>query len=62
MYSPDSRPFLNGANATYSCNDGHMLSGIGVRTCEGDGSSPRGAWSGNAPICTGMYIFMQKFV
>ncbi len=52
-YSPDSRPFLNGSTASYSCTDGHMLSGVEVRTCEGDGFSTRGVWSGNAPICIG---------
>ena len=39
-----------GSVAVYSCNDGYVLSGSALRTCEGDGS-----WSGQAPVCnTGM--------
>ena len=40
--------------ATYSCDVGFGLSGgEAVRTCEGDGNSLEGMWSGDAPTCKG---------
>ena len=43
-----------GVKATYICNSGFGLSGeVLVRTCEGDGSSPDGNWTGMAPLCSG---------
>ena len=45
-------PFEFGTTATYSCDNGYMLTGGDtVRTCAGDGSSDIGAWSGAAPTC-----------
>ena len=35
-----------GSEATYQCVDGFSLSGVGTRTCQGDGS-----WSGSQPTC-----------
>ena len=47
--------YTNGTVATYSCGEGFGLSGGDVtRTCEGDGSSPNGAWSGVTPSCEGI--------
>ncbi|XP_064384964.1 uncharacterized protein LOC135333878 isoform X2 [Halichondria panicea] len=55
-YSPDTTSsFGIGTTATYSCADGHVLSGSDTRMCEGDGSSTRGVWSGNAPICSDVF-------
>jgi sulfatase modifying factor 1 len=35
-----------GAVASYSCGEGHLLSGMDARTCESSGQ-----WSGSAPTC-----------
>ena len=37
--------------ATYSCNTGYSLVGDSTRTCQSSGF-----WSGNAPICQGVYL------
>ena len=51
----NSQPYTNGTVATYSCDEGFGLSGGDVtRTCEGDGSSPNGDWSGVTPSCEGI--------
>ena len=56
-YSPDATsPFDIETVATYSCIDGFFLSGSDTRTCEGDGASFSGMWSGTAPICSGKKI------
>ena len=46
-------PYEFGTTATYICNTGYGLSGDVTRTCEGDGSSPTGMWSGALPTCEG---------
>ncbi len=59
-YSPDTTsPFDLGTVATYSCDNGLFLSGSESRTCEGDGSSITGMWSGTAPICSGVCIYIN---
>lgn len=41
-----------GVTATYVCEDGFRLTlGGSVRTCEGDGSSNAGNWTGNVLSC-----------
>ena len=51
-------PFLPGTNATYSCDLGYGLEGGDeVRTCEMNGFSPDGVWSGMAPTCVGEFSF-----
>ena len=43
--------------AIYSCDVGFGLSGgEDVRTCEGDGNSLDGMWSGDAPTCEGDFL------
>ena len=37
-----------GDTATYSCNQGFVLFGKGIRTCEGNGQ-----WNGKSPECRG---------
>ena len=45
-------PFELDTTATYSCDDGYILSGGDpVRTCTGDSSSDVGVWSGIALTC-----------
>ena len=52
-------PFIARTIATYSCDLGYGLEGGDlVRTCEMDGFSPDGAWSGKAPTCIGQ---LSKF-
>ena len=42
---------------TYSCDIGFGLSGGDrVRTCEGDGISLEGMWTGDAPTCEGVNV------
>ena len=55
VFAPDTLcPFALGTMATYSCNAGFELqSENSVRTCEGDGTSESGTWSGTAPTCDG---------
>ena len=54
----NTAPFDFGTNATYSCDSGFGLSGEDtVRTCDGDGSSPKGEWTGDAPTCDGQLNF-----
>ena len=46
-------PFTTfGATATYSCNEGFILSGSLTRTCDSTG-----AWSGTAPNCKGIALY-----
>ena len=51
-----SDPFDFGTTATITCDIGFNLGGDSTRTCSGDGLSPNGMWSGNAPICSGIHI------
>ena len=45
--------------ARYTCVSGFGLNGGDmIRTCERDGSSPTGRWSGGAPRCTGEKIIV----
>ena len=49
--------------ASYSCVSGFGLSGgDATRTCEGDGSSPTGVWSGVVPSCGGMHSIGNIFL
>lgn len=41
-----------GSVASYSCSDGLMLTGDGVRVCGGDGM-----WNGTEPTCLGWFSF-----
>ena len=57
FYTDTTAPFEFGANATYKCDSGFGLSGDStIRTCVGDGSSPNGEWSENAPTCECKWI------
>ena len=40
--------------ATYSCDTGYNLVGSSSRTCQ-----TNGMWSSTAPVCVGMYIYLQ---
>ena len=46
-----------GTVATHSCDEGHFLVGDSVRTCEGNGSTVEGKWSGTGPVCSGRSFF-----
>lgn len=60
FFIDDLCPFDYGTVATYSCDVGFGLEGAAVRVCEGDGSSPNGAWSGSAPSCSGkLYVHID---
>ena len=53
-FSVSSTPYSFGTMASYRCVSGFGLSrGDATRTCEGDGSSPTGVWSGVVPSCGG---------
>ncbi len=58
-----SAPYDYLTMATYQCNEGYGLSASGdsVRTCI-LASSGGGGWSGEAPICEGMYIKEKCFI
>ncbi len=46
-----------GATAIYVCEHGFGIArGDRVRTCEGDGSSTAGNWTGIAPLCRGKKV------
>lgn len=50
-------PYDLGVTATYSCDDGFVLSeGDPLRVCDHDGVSATGMWSGSALECIGTYI------
>ena len=55
MFSPDNEaPFVLTTEATYSCDSGYgLMGGDTVRTCEENGGSVIGTWSGMAPSCGG---------
>ena len=54
IFSNDTiSPFEFGTVATYVCDIGFSLLGAATRTCDGDGSSPNGMWTGNDPSCNG---------
>ena len=42
-----------GQTATYSCDTGYNLVGDSTRTCQAAGE-----WSGSAPTCQGMLLYM----
>ena len=44
-----------GQTATYRCNTGYNLVGGSTRTCQATGG-----WSGSAPICQGMLLFILE--
>ena len=55
VYSPDvTSPYNYDTTATFNCNEGFFLEGVSSLTCEGDGLSESGAWSGSAPVCSGL--------
>ena len=39
----------NGSTATYTCDTDYYMTGDNTRTCQ------NGVWSGQAPICIGIY-------
>ena len=53
MYATDTTPeFEFETTATYVCNPEYgLLEGNGIRTCGGDGSTYRGIWEGEVPVC-----------
>ena len=54
----EPRPYSFGTTAEYRCERGFGLSGgDSTRSCEGDGLSLTGVWSGDAPRCEGMQCF-----
>ena len=53
-YTPDTtEPHDFETDAIHSCSVGYYLQGGAIRSCEGDGSSPIGMWSGEEPDCIG---------
>ena len=52
----EPQPYSFGTTAEYRCETGFGLSGgDSTRSCEGDGSSPFGIWSGDAPTYEGFH-------
>ena len=53
IFATDTAPqFEFGTTATYICDlEYGLLEGNGIRTCGGDGSSYRGTWDGDVPVC-----------
>lgn len=49
-------PYDFSTEAMHSCDEGYFLEGNEIRTCQGDGSSVTGQWSGSAPVCSGNYV------
>ena len=43
------------STATYSCNDGYIVTGYAMRTC-----LESCVWSGSEPTCTGKYLKGKK--
>ena len=53
-YASDmNEPFDFGTTATYTCNPGSYLNGSDTRTCDGDGLTTVGTWTGTTPNCGG---------
>ena len=52
-YQNMTEELVFGSVATHSCDEGYFLVGDHARTCEGNGSTVEGKWSGIAPICSG---------
>ena len=52
-YSPDMMaPYSVDTVATYTCNDGYVLTGgIEMRTCRDNGDGTGGSFDGTAPTC-----------
>ncbi len=44
---------LVGTMATYSCDQGYVLAGDTVRTCEERGDETEGTWNATQPTCEG---------
>ncbi len=44
---------LVGTMATYSCDQGYVLAGDTVRTCEERGDGTEGTWNATQPTCEG---------
>lgn len=44
---------LVNSECTFLCNNGFRLVGSQTRTCQWDGSSEQGSWSGVEPVCEG---------
>ena len=51
-YTPEGIPPLVNAIATYTCNDGYILNGTAMRTCE---AANNGMWTGSEPECIREY-------
>ena len=47
---------LNGSVATYSCNEGYILTGEDSVTCLTNVTMILGEWSGGPPVCNGNTI------
>ena len=46
--------------AFYTCNTGYILVGGSTRTCQATGAS--GIWSGSAPTCQRMLLYINQVV
>ena len=51
-YSPTSSPRIENGTATHICNNGYVLSGGTVRTCQSDRT-----WSGGNITCNRKWLF-----
>ena len=61
-YAPDTAdPFRFNTVASFACADGFFLNGDTTRICRGNGSSPRGSWSGDSPECLGNSTLNNKY-
>ncbi len=62
IYSTDTTSSYDfGTTVTYVCNTGFGINGGDVlRTCQGNGQSPTGAWTGTAPWCQGAVNTMLR--
>lgn len=48
--------------ATYTCDTGYGLAGDAIRSCGGDMSNTTGVWSGAAPTCEGIHLYIHVFL
>ena len=59
----DDGSYSFGTVATYTCDEGYgQRGGVLRRTCGGDGSSNRGAFSGEPGLCEGMLYLSQSIL
>ena len=63
-YSPPDTefPLRFGTLASHECFPGFSLVGTNMRTCDGNGSSASGMWTGKTPICQRKlnYLLIQQ--